>query len=169
MGDVSIYLVQIDSGKTVRVTLPNIMRDAEHRITPGRDGVSVLARLQPGCVDRINGATRQPCRQAAGRRDSPVLAAAVLSDPVHHRVEDLLFGGPPGDAALRALVPMDAGLAAAEAALRELRVPVHRSAVHQLLPVFAKVALVSTFCCLLSAIRWPTRSRTPARPGGPCC
>jgi len=32
MGDVSIYLVQIDSGKTVRVTLPNIMRDAEHRI-----------------------------------------------------------------------------------------------------------------------------------------
>jgi putrescine transport system ATP-binding protein len=33
MGDVSIYLVQIDSGKTVRVTLPNIMRDAEQRIT----------------------------------------------------------------------------------------------------------------------------------------
>jgi putrescine transport system ATP-binding protein len=32
MGDVSIYLVQIDSGKTVRVTLPNIMRDAEQRI-----------------------------------------------------------------------------------------------------------------------------------------
>lgn len=33
MGDVSIYIVQVDSGKTVRVTLPNIMRDAEHRIT----------------------------------------------------------------------------------------------------------------------------------------
>jgi putrescine transport system ATP-binding protein len=33
MGDVSIYLVEIDSGKIVRVTLPNIMRDAEHRIT----------------------------------------------------------------------------------------------------------------------------------------
>ena len=33
MGDVSIYLVQIDSGKTLRVTLPNIMRDAENRIT----------------------------------------------------------------------------------------------------------------------------------------
>jgi putrescine transport system ATP-binding protein len=33
MGDVSIYLVEIDSGKVVRVTLPNIMRDAEHRIT----------------------------------------------------------------------------------------------------------------------------------------
>ena len=33
MGDVSIYLVQIESGKTVRVTLPNIMRDAEQRIT----------------------------------------------------------------------------------------------------------------------------------------
>jgi putrescine transport system ATP-binding protein len=32
MGDVSIYLVQIDSGKSVRVTLPNITRDAEHRI-----------------------------------------------------------------------------------------------------------------------------------------
>ena len=26
MGDVSVYLVQIDSGKTVRVTLPNIER-----------------------------------------------------------------------------------------------------------------------------------------------
>ena len=33
MGDVSIYLVRIDSGKTLRVTLPNIMRDAENRIT----------------------------------------------------------------------------------------------------------------------------------------
>ena len=33
MGDVSIYLVQIDSGKTLRVTLPNILRDAENRIT----------------------------------------------------------------------------------------------------------------------------------------
>lgn len=35
MGDVSIYLVQIDSGKTVRVTLPNIMRDAQQRIGRG--------------------------------------------------------------------------------------------------------------------------------------
>ena len=26
MGDVSIYLVKIDSGKTVRVTLPNVER-----------------------------------------------------------------------------------------------------------------------------------------------
>ena len=26
MGDVSVYLVKIDSGKTVRVTLPNIER-----------------------------------------------------------------------------------------------------------------------------------------------
>jgi putrescine transport system ATP-binding protein len=33
MGDVSIYHVQIDSGKIVRVTLPNVMRDAEQRIT----------------------------------------------------------------------------------------------------------------------------------------
>ena len=33
MGDVSIYLVQIESGKTLRVTLPNSMRDAESRIT----------------------------------------------------------------------------------------------------------------------------------------
>jgi putrescine transport system ATP-binding protein len=41
MGDVSIYLVQIDSGKTVRVTLPNIMRDAEHRI--GRDETVYLS------------------------------------------------------------------------------------------------------------------------------
>lgn len=32
MGDVSIYLVRIESGKTVRVTLPNSMRDAGQRI-----------------------------------------------------------------------------------------------------------------------------------------
>jgi hypothetical protein len=32
MGDVSIYHVQIGSGKMVRVTLPNIMRDAGQRI-----------------------------------------------------------------------------------------------------------------------------------------
>ena len=32
MGDVSIYLVQIDSGKTLRVTLPNVLRDAENRV-----------------------------------------------------------------------------------------------------------------------------------------
>ena len=41
MGDVSIYLVQIASGKTVRVTLPNITRDAEHRI--GRDETVYLS------------------------------------------------------------------------------------------------------------------------------
>ncbi len=41
MGDVSIYLVQIDSGKTVRVTLPNVMRDAEQRI--GRDETVYLS------------------------------------------------------------------------------------------------------------------------------
>jgi len=33
MGDMSIYLVQIDTGKTVRVTLPNIARHADDRIT----------------------------------------------------------------------------------------------------------------------------------------
>jgi putrescine transport system ATP-binding protein len=41
MGDVSIYIVQIDSGKTVRVTLPNILRDADHRI--GRDEAVYLS------------------------------------------------------------------------------------------------------------------------------
>ena len=33
MGDMSIYLVKIDSGKTIRVTLPNVARHAEDRIT----------------------------------------------------------------------------------------------------------------------------------------
>jgi putrescine transport system ATP-binding protein len=33
MGDVSIYLVRIDSGKTVRVTLPNVERHADDRIS----------------------------------------------------------------------------------------------------------------------------------------
>jgi putrescine transport system ATP-binding protein len=33
MGDMSIYLVQIESGKTIRVTIPNVARHAEDRIT----------------------------------------------------------------------------------------------------------------------------------------
>jgi putrescine transport system ATP-binding protein len=33
MGDMSIYLVQLDSGKVVRVTQPNIVRHAEDRLT----------------------------------------------------------------------------------------------------------------------------------------
>jgi putrescine transport system ATP-binding protein len=33
MGDMSIYLVQTDSGKTIRVTLPNVARHTEDRIT----------------------------------------------------------------------------------------------------------------------------------------
>jgi putrescine transport system ATP-binding protein len=32
MGDMSIYLVQIDSGKMLRVTLPNTMRGGERPI-----------------------------------------------------------------------------------------------------------------------------------------
>ena len=32
MGDMSIYLVQIDSGSMMRVTLPNVMRGAERPI-----------------------------------------------------------------------------------------------------------------------------------------
>jgi putrescine transport system ATP-binding protein len=33
MGDLSVYLVQLDSGKVVRVTQPNIHRHAEDRLT----------------------------------------------------------------------------------------------------------------------------------------
>ncbi|HVN42455.1 MAG TPA: polyamine ABC transporter ATP-binding protein [Steroidobacteraceae bacterium] len=33
MGDVSIYLVRLDSGKVVRVTQPNVLRHAEDRLT----------------------------------------------------------------------------------------------------------------------------------------
>ena len=33
MGDLSIYLVQIESGKTVRVTIPNVARHTDDRIT----------------------------------------------------------------------------------------------------------------------------------------
>jgi len=33
MGDMSIYLVQLDSGKTVRITQPNAFRQAEDRLT----------------------------------------------------------------------------------------------------------------------------------------
>jgi len=34
MGDASVYLVALDSGREVRVTLPNSARDAEQRIGP---------------------------------------------------------------------------------------------------------------------------------------
>jgi putrescine transport system ATP-binding protein len=33
MGDVSIYLIRLDSGKVVRVTQPNVFRQADDRIT----------------------------------------------------------------------------------------------------------------------------------------
>ena len=33
MGDMSIYLVRVESGKTIRVTMPNVARHAEDRIT----------------------------------------------------------------------------------------------------------------------------------------
>ncbi|MGH8186764.1 MAG: TOBE domain-containing protein [Steroidobacteraceae bacterium] len=33
MGDMSIYLVQLDSGKTVRLTRPNVVRHAEDTLT----------------------------------------------------------------------------------------------------------------------------------------
>jgi putrescine transport system ATP-binding protein len=33
MGDMSIYLVRVESGKTIRVTIPNVARHAEDRIT----------------------------------------------------------------------------------------------------------------------------------------
>jgi putrescine transport system ATP-binding protein len=41
MGDASVYLVALDSGREVRVTLPNSARDAEQRI--GRDEVVYLS------------------------------------------------------------------------------------------------------------------------------
>jgi putrescine transport system ATP-binding protein len=41
MGDASVYLVALDSGREVRVTLPNSARDAEQRI--GRDEAVFLS------------------------------------------------------------------------------------------------------------------------------
>src|SRR5262249_22225358 len=35
MGDMPIYLVQVESGKTIRVTLPNVARHMDDRITWG--------------------------------------------------------------------------------------------------------------------------------------
>ena len=44
MGDMSIYLVKLDTGKIVRVTLPNVERlSDDERILVGRDGVPALA------------------------------------------------------------------------------------------------------------------------------
>ena len=33
MGDLSVYLVQLDSGKRCKVTMPNLVRSAEQRLT----------------------------------------------------------------------------------------------------------------------------------------
>ena len=35
LGDMSVYLVEIDSGKMLRVTRPNVIRNLEDRIGPG--------------------------------------------------------------------------------------------------------------------------------------
>jgi putrescine transport system ATP-binding protein len=45
MGDASVYLVALDSGREVRVTLPNTARDAEQRIGPEE---LVFLSWQPG-------------------------------------------------------------------------------------------------------------------------
>ena len=73
MGDMSIYLVQLDTGKTVRVTQPNVDRqsDDDHL---GRDRLAQLARVQPGRADRNERARRGAASAAPQRR----LAVAAL-------------------------------------------------------------------------------------------
>ena len=60
MGDLSVYLLRLDSGKVVRVTQPNIFRHAEDRIT----WTSVLpgcACLEPGRGDQVSEAGPVMC------------------------------------------------------------------------------------------------------------
>ena len=49
MGDMSIYLVQIESGKTIRVTIPNVARHAEDRITGMKQSICPGMRKVPSC------------------------------------------------------------------------------------------------------------------------
>ena len=59
MGDMSVYLVQLDSGKMMRVTQPNAYRHADdHHL--GRAGVAELARVQPGGADRMSARAEVP-------------------------------------------------------------------------------------------------------------
>ena len=53
MGDLSVYLLRLDSGKVVRVTQPNIFRHAEDAITDERC-LPELACLEPGRGDQVS-------------------------------------------------------------------------------------------------------------------
>ncbi len=51
MGDLSIYLLRLDTGKVMRVTQPNVFRHADDRITWDETCLPELACLEPGRGD----------------------------------------------------------------------------------------------------------------------
>ena len=73
MGDMSIYLVQLDTGKMVRVTQPNIDRQADDAVHLGRDRVAQLARVQPGGRDGMSASARR-CHAPAPQRRLALLS-----------------------------------------------------------------------------------------------
>ena len=94
MGDVSIYLVKIDTGKTVRVTLPNVERLSDderilwdetvwltwHAIEPrGRDAMKRARGLNRETSRRPNSGIEDSTRAVGSAVDVPVpLRAAAL-------------------------------------------------------------------------------------------
>ena len=67
MGDVSIYLVRIDSGKHVARDAAELRRDAERRIARDEMRVPVLARREPRGADGVGGSAMR-FNSGIGRR-----------------------------------------------------------------------------------------------------
>ena len=143
MGDMSIYLVQIESGQDAARDAAQHQRAAASARIAREESVWLSWHgSSPGRADRVG---RQLCAlslRRAGRRlvagIPDAVAAAAVPHSVHHRVQHLLLGGAPRDAAVHAAAQLAPRHADAAAALVGLLIPVHGLAVRQLLPVLAQ-------------------------------
>ena len=58
LGDLSVFLVRLESGREVRATLANSSRKPEEQFTRETAGVPELGRLQPGRRHSLKDAQR---------------------------------------------------------------------------------------------------------------
>src|SRR5262249_56884595 len=125
--------------------------------------LACLARLQSSGADRVNarGAAYPDIRTAAGRWHPDTVAAGAVPHPFPHRLPHLVLGSAVGDTSLHTAHRLAPRPSVARAAYIRLCVPVHRPAVHQLLPVLAEGR--GRLDAVLSAHRLPDGVRHRAR------